>query len=92
MQEKIKLVSTAETGHFYTTAKNKRTHPAGPGREIKKARLERVFFLPRARAPAPGGAQTRDSGIRGKRVAADGCSEILERGDTGGFRATAPFL
>ncbi|MGR9089163.1 MAG: 50S ribosomal protein L33 [Gammaproteobacteria bacterium] len=27
MQEKIKLVSTAETGHYYTTAKNKRTHP-----------------------------------------------------------------
>ena len=27
MQEKIKLVSTAETGHFYTTSKNKRTHP-----------------------------------------------------------------
>ena len=27
MQEKIKLVSTAETGHYYTTTKNKRTHP-----------------------------------------------------------------
>jgi len=24
MREKIKLVSTAKTGHFYTTAKNKR--------------------------------------------------------------------
>ena len=27
MQEKIKLVSTAGTGHYYTTSKNKRTHP-----------------------------------------------------------------
>ena len=27
MQEKIKLVSSAGTGHYYTTAKNKRTHP-----------------------------------------------------------------
>ena len=25
MREKIKLVSTAETGHYYTTTKNKRT-------------------------------------------------------------------
>lgn len=28
MQEKIKLVSSAGTGHYYTTAKNKRNHPA----------------------------------------------------------------
>ena len=27
MQEKIKLVSTAGTGHYYTTTKNNRTHP-----------------------------------------------------------------
>jgi large subunit ribosomal protein L33 len=27
MREKIKLVSTAGTGHFYTTTKNKRNHP-----------------------------------------------------------------
>ena len=27
MLEKTKLVSSAETGHYYTTAKNKRTHP-----------------------------------------------------------------
>ena len=27
MQEKIKLVSSAGTGHFYTTTKNKRTTP-----------------------------------------------------------------
>ena len=26
-REKIKLVSTADTGHFYTTTKNKRTKP-----------------------------------------------------------------
>ncbi len=25
MREKIKLVSTADTGHFYTTTRNKRT-------------------------------------------------------------------
>ena len=27
MREKIKLVSTADTGHYYTTTKNKRTMP-----------------------------------------------------------------
>ncbi len=26
MREKIRLVSTAKTGHFYTTTKNKRKH------------------------------------------------------------------
>lgn len=27
MRDKIRLVSSAGTGHFYTTAKNKRIHP-----------------------------------------------------------------
>jgi large subunit ribosomal protein L33 len=27
MRDKIKLVSSAGTGHFYTTTKNKRLHP-----------------------------------------------------------------
>ena len=40
MREKIKLESTAGTGHFYTTTKNKRTTPEK--REIKK-------YDPRAR-------------------------------------------
>jgi large subunit ribosomal protein L33 len=40
MREKIKLVSSAGTGHFYTTSKNKRTHP--DKMEIKK-------FDPKAR-------------------------------------------
>jgi large subunit ribosomal protein L33 len=34
MREKIKLVSSAETGHFYTTIKNKRNTP--DKLEIKK--------------------------------------------------------
>jgi len=34
MREKIKLVSTAKTGHYYTTTKNKRHHPDKV--EIKK--------------------------------------------------------
>ena len=34
MREKIKLVSTAGTGHFYTTTKNKKTMP--DKMEIKK--------------------------------------------------------
>lgn len=33
-REKIKLVSSAETGHFYTTTKNKRNMPGKM--EIKK--------------------------------------------------------
>ncbi len=27
VRDKIKLVSSANTGHYYTTTKNKRTHP-----------------------------------------------------------------
>jgi large subunit ribosomal protein L33 len=27
MREKIRLMSTAGTGHFYTTTKNRRLHP-----------------------------------------------------------------
>lgn len=34
MREKIKLVSSAGTGHYYTTSKNKRTKP--DKMEIKK--------------------------------------------------------
>lgn len=33
-RDKIKLVSTADTGHYYTTTKNKRTHPEKM--EVKK--------------------------------------------------------
>ena len=40
MREKIKLESTAGTGHFYTTTKNKRHHPEKM--EVKK-------FDPKAR-------------------------------------------
>ena len=34
MREKIRLRSTAGTGHFYTTTKNKRLHPEKM--EVKK--------------------------------------------------------
>lgn len=40
MREKIKLVSTAGTGHFYTTMKNKRNTPE---------KLERNKYDPVAR-------------------------------------------
>ena len=34
MREKVKLLSTAQTGHFYFTTKNKRLHP--DKMEVKK--------------------------------------------------------
>ena len=34
MREKIKLVSSADTAHYYTTTKNKRIHPEKV--EVKK--------------------------------------------------------
>jgi large subunit ribosomal protein L33 len=34
MREKVKLLSTADTGHFYVTTKNKRLHP--DKMEVKK--------------------------------------------------------
>ena len=40
MRDKIKLVSTANTGHFYTTTKNKRTMPE---------KIEIMKFDPKAR-------------------------------------------
>ncbi len=40
MREKIRLTSTAGTGHFYTTTKNRRLHPEKM--EVKK-------YDPRAR-------------------------------------------
>jgi large subunit ribosomal protein L33 len=40
MREKIKLESTAGTGHFYTTTKNKRTMPD---------KMEITKYDPRAR-------------------------------------------
>jgi large subunit ribosomal protein L33 len=40
MREKIKLVSSAGTGHYYTTTKNKRLHPE---------KMEVLKFDPRAR-------------------------------------------
>ncbi|MEI6737329.1 MAG: 50S ribosomal protein L33 [Pseudomonadota bacterium] len=39
-REKIKLESTAGTGHFYTTSKNKRTKPE---------KLEMMKYDPKAR-------------------------------------------
>ena len=43
MREKIKLVSSAGTGHFYTTDKNKGSTPAKI--EIKKYLPQMVMFL-----------------------------------------------
>ena len=40
MRDKIKLESTAGTGHFYTTSKNKRTTPE---------KIELMKFDPKAR-------------------------------------------
>ena len=40
MRDKIKLVSSAGTGHFYTTTKNKRTKPE---------KIEIMKFDPKAR-------------------------------------------
>jgi len=40
MRDKIKLVSSAGTGHFYTTTKNKRLHPE---------KLEVMKYDPKAR-------------------------------------------
>ena len=40
MRDKIKLVSSAGTGHFYTTTKNKRTMPG---------KMEIMKFDPKAR-------------------------------------------
>lgn len=40
MREKIKLVSSAGTGHYYTTTKNKRLHPE---------KLETKKYDPKAR-------------------------------------------
>jgi len=40
MRDKIKLESTAGTGHFYTTTKNKRTTPDKLGIEVVLADIK----------------------------------------------------
>lgn len=51
IREKIKLVSSAGTGHFYTTTKNKRTKPEKL--ELKKFDpVVRQHVLPRTSSPA----------------------------------------
>ena len=40
MREKIKLVSSAKTGHYYTTTKNKKEHPD---------KMETKKFVPKIR-------------------------------------------
>ena len=40
MREKVKLLSTAGTGHFYVTTKNKRLHPD---------KMETIKFDPKVR-------------------------------------------
>jgi len=44
MREKVKLLSTAGTGHFYVAMKNKRLHPE---------KLETKKYDPVVRKPAP---------------------------------------
>ena len=44
MRDKIKLVSSAGTGHFYTTTKNKKTATAE-----NKGKLQLMKFDPKAR-------------------------------------------
>ena len=41
MRDKIRLVSTAGTGHFYTTTKNKRLHPEKPFSRLLLDKLSR---------------------------------------------------
>jgi hypothetical protein len=45
IRDKIKLVSSADTGHYYTTTKNKRTHPGkAADQQVRSGR-------PQARGP-----------------------------------------
>lgn len=55
IREKIKLVSSAGTGHFYTTTKNKRTKPEKlelkkfdpvvPARDLQRSENQIIFAL-----------------------------------------------
>lgn len=55
IREKIKLVSSAGTGHFYTTTKNKRTKPeklelknsisCSPARDLQRSENQIIFAL-----------------------------------------------
>lgn len=55
IREKIKLVSSAGTGHFYTTTKNKRTKPeklelkirssCSPARDLQRSENQIILAL-----------------------------------------------
>ena len=49
MREKIKLVSSAKTGHYYTTTKNKKNTPDKI--EIKKEKLKKKNKYPNLLCP-----------------------------------------
>ena len=48
IREKIKLVSSAGTGHFYTTTKNKRTKPEKIGTEKVRSGCTSARYLQRS--------------------------------------------
>ena len=56
MREKIKLESSAGTGHFYTTTKNKKTKPE----KLEMMKYDPVARLSR-RSEGTGGTQFRTS-------------------------------
>lgn len=49
IREKIKLVSSAGTGHFYTTTKNKRTKPEETGTEKVRSSCSSARFSKEAK-------------------------------------------
>ena len=59
MRDKIKLVSSAGTGHFYTTTKNKRLHPEKV--EIKKGTSMNVRSVCGVQPLCPGRLRHADS-------------------------------
>ncbi len=66
IREKIKLVSSAGTGHFYTTTKNKRTKPeklelkkirssCSPARDLQRSENQIIFCFDVTKNLAPAG-------------------------------------
>jgi large subunit ribosomal protein L33 len=60
MREKIKLESTAGTGHFYTTTKNKRTTP-------DKIEMKKYDPVARKRSENESNSASRPRGARPRR-------------------------
>ena len=86
IREKIKLVSSAGTGHFYTTTKNKRTKP-------EKLELKKFDPVVRQHVPKNGvSAGSEGNGVSSRSLRGNGCYPSPDAFQLPGRLVTCQYL